>query len=27
LERQKAGIDARFAATYFGLKNNLQVGA
>ena len=27
VERQKAEIDARFAATYFGLKNNLQVGA
>lgn len=25
VDRQKAAIDARFAATYFGLENNLQV--
>jgi osmotically-inducible protein OsmY len=27
VDRQKAEIDARFAATYFGLKNNLRVAA
>lgn len=27
VDRMEAGIDARFAATYFGLKNNLQIGS
>ena len=27
VDRQKAAIDARFAATYFGLKNDLRVSA